>query len=157
MSKFTPEEIVYLQSQRFGRLATVSQTGELHVVPVTFRYHPLEESIDIGGQNMVQTKKYRDAVRHGRVAFVVDDVLPPGNTRMVEVRGTVEARPVGGKEIVQDFSPEMLRITPMRIISFGSYNNLVAVAQRYDPVWGIVVKAAGEPRYWLAACSASGE
>jgi pyridoxamine 5'-phosphate oxidase family protein len=57
MSKFTPEEIVYLQSQRFGRLATVSPTGELHVVPVTFRYHPEYESIDIGGEELTQTKK----------------------------------------------------------------------------------------------------
>ncbi len=129
MSKFTPEEIVYLQSQRFGRLATVSKTGELHVVPVTFRYNPLEESIDIGGQNIVQTKKYRDAVRHGRAAFVVDDVLPPGKTRMIEVRGTVEARPVGGKEIVQDFSPEMLRITPTRIISFGLSSDSIEPGQ----------------------------
>src|SRR5579859_2544705 len=40
MSKFTPEEIAYLQSQHIGRLATISEAGELHVVPVTFRYHP---------------------------------------------------------------------------------------------------------------------
>jgi Pyridoxamine 5'-phosphate oxidase len=69
MDKFIPEEIAYLQSQRFGRLATVSQDGELHVVPVTFRYHPEHESIDIGGENLVQTKKYRDAVRHGRTLY----------------------------------------------------------------------------------------
>ncbi|HLZ59489.1 MAG TPA: PPOX class F420-dependent oxidoreductase [Ktedonosporobacter sp.] len=119
MSKFTPEELAYFQSQHIGRLATVSEKGEPHVVPVTFRYNPEQESIDIGGHNLVQTKKYRDALRHGRVAFVVDDVLPPGKTRMVEVRGTVEALPEGGKEIVETFSPEMLRITPTRIISFG--------------------------------------
>ena len=35
MSKFPPEEIAYLQSKRYGRLATVSQNGELHMVPVT--------------------------------------------------------------------------------------------------------------------------
>lgn len=119
MHKFTPEEIAYLQSQQFGRLATVSEKGELHVVPVTFRYNPEQESIDIGGHNLNQTKKYRDALQHGRVAFVVDDILPPGKTRMIEVRGTVEARTVGGKEIVETFSPEILCITPIRIISFG--------------------------------------
>jgi len=27
--------------------------------------------------NFVASKKYREALRHGRVAFVVDDVLPP--------------------------------------------------------------------------------
>jgi pyridoxamine 5'-phosphate oxidase family protein len=100
-------------------LATVSEKGEPHVVPVTFRYNLEQESIDIGGHNMVQTKKYRDAVRYGRVAFVVDDVLPDGKTRMIEVRGTVEGLPEGGKEIVGTFSPEILRLTPTRIISFG--------------------------------------
>src|SRR5215472_6422399 len=129
MSNFTSEEQAYLQSQRFGRLATVSEKGELHVVPVTFRYNPLEDSIDIGGHNMVQTKKYRDAVRHGRVAFVVDDVLPTGKTRMIEVRGTVEALPEGGKEIVETFSTEMLRITPTRIISFGLSSDTVQPGQ----------------------------
>lgn len=129
MSKFTPEESAYFQSQRFGRLATVSEKGEPHVVPVTFRYNPLEGSIDIGGHNMVQTKKYRDAVRHGHVAFVVDDVLSSGKTRMIEVRGTVEALPEGGKEIVETFSPEILRITPTRIISFGLSNDSVQPGQ----------------------------
>ena len=119
MSKFTPEEIAYLQSQRLGRLATVSEKGEPHVVPVGFRYNPEHDSIDIGGHNIVPTKKYRDAVRHGRVAFVVDDVLPPWKPRMIEVRGTVEGLQEGGKAIVESFSPEILRITPTRIISFG--------------------------------------
>ncbi len=129
MSKFTPEEIVYLQSQRLGRLATVSEQGEPHVVPVSFRYNPEHESIDIGGHNIVSTKKYRDAVRYGRVAFVVDDVLPPWKPRMIEVRGMVEGLPEGGKEIVESFSPEILRISPTRIISFGLNSEIVQPGQ----------------------------
>ena len=125
MSKFTPEEIAYLQSQRLGRLATVSERGEPHVVPVGFRYNPEQDSIDIGGHNIVPTKKYRDAVRYGRVAFVVDDVLPPWKPRMIEVRGTVQGLPEGGKEIMEAFSPEILRITPTRIISFGLNSDIV--------------------------------
>src|SRR3954451_3801401 len=39
MSKFTPAEIEYLQSQRLGRLATVNEKGDPHVVPVGFRYN----------------------------------------------------------------------------------------------------------------------
>jgi len=58
-------------------------------------------------------------VRSGRVAFGVDDVLPPWKPRMVEVRGSVQGLPEGGKAIVEAFSPEILRITPTRIISFG--------------------------------------
>jgi pyridoxamine 5'-phosphate oxidase family protein len=129
MSKFTPEEIAYLQSQRLGRLATVSEKGEPHVVPVSFRYNPEQDSIDIGGHNIVSTKKYRDAVRYGRVAFVVDDVLPPWKPRMLEVRGTVEGLPEGGKEIREAFSPEMLRITPTHIVSFGLNSDVVQPAQ----------------------------
>jgi len=125
MSKFTPEEIAYLQSQRLGRLATVSEKGEPHVVPVGFRYNPEQDSIDIGGHNIVPTKKYRDAVRYGCVAFVVDDVLPPWKPRMIEVRGTVQGLPEGGKEIMEAFSPEILRITPTRIISFGLNSDIV--------------------------------
>jgi pyridoxamine 5'-phosphate oxidase family protein len=75
MSRLTPEEIAYLGSQRLGRLATLGQKGDLHVVPVSFRYNPEHDTIDIGGHNLAATKKYRDALRHGRVAFVVDDVL----------------------------------------------------------------------------------
>jgi pyridoxamine 5'-phosphate oxidase family protein len=125
MSKFTTEEIAYLQSQRLGRLATVSANGEPHVVPVSFRYNPEHDSIDIGGHRIASAKKYRDALRYGRVAFVVDDVLPPWKPRMIEIRGTVEGLPEGGKEIVKDFSPEILRITPTRIISFGLNSDIV--------------------------------
>jgi len=125
MSKFTPQEIAYLQSQRLGRLATVDSKGDPHVVPVGFRYNPEQDSIDIGGHNIVPTKKYRDAVSHGRVAFVVDDVVPPWKPRMLEVRGSVEGLPEGGKAIVDAFSPEILRITPTRIISFGLNSDLV--------------------------------
>jgi pyridoxamine 5'-phosphate oxidase family protein len=129
MSRFTDEEIAYLQSQRLGRLATVDAKGDPHVVPVSFRYNPEHDTIDIGGHRIASTKKYRDALRHGRVAFVVDDVLPAWQPRMIEVRGSVEGLPEGGKEIVPGFSPEVLRITPTRIISFGLNGGMVQPSQ----------------------------
>ncbi len=128
MKRFTAEEIAYLQSQRLGRLATVNQKGDLHVVPVGFRYNPEQDAIDIGGLDIVPSKKYREALRHGRVAFVVDDVLPPWKPRFVEVRGTVQAFPEGGKEIVQEFGPAILRITPTYIISMGVESEAVRPA-----------------------------
>jgi pyridoxamine 5'-phosphate oxidase family protein len=118
-SRFTDAEIAYLESQRLGRLATLGQDGELHVVPVGYRYNPGQDTIDIGGHNIAPTKKYRDAVRHGRVAFVVDDVLPPWQPRMVEIRGSVQALAEGGKDIGPGFAPEMLRIVPTYIVSLG--------------------------------------
>ena len=97
MSRFTPQEIEYLKSQRLCRMATIDVKGDLHVVPVGFRYNSEEDTIDIGGHNIASTKKYRDALRHGRIALVVDDVLPPWKPRFVEVRGTVEAFSEGEK------------------------------------------------------------
>jgi pyridoxamine 5'-phosphate oxidase family protein len=119
MSAFTPAEIAYLRDQRLGRLATVNRKGEPHVVPVAFRYNPEHDSIDIGGLRIAQTRKYRDAARSGLAAFVVDDVLPPWQPRMIEIRGTATTSDQGGKEINQNFAPEIIRITPRRVIAFG--------------------------------------
>lgn len=125
MSRFTAEEIEYLSTQRLGRMATIDAKGDLHVVPVAYRYNPKEDAIDIGGHNIVPTKKYRDALRHGRIAFVVDDVLPPWRPRFVEVRGTVEAFSEGGKTINKGFAPEILRLTPTYIVSIGINDEVV--------------------------------
>ena len=73
MSVFTPAEIAFLQAHRVGRLATVGASGEPHVVPVAYRYNPDEDTIDIGGAFIGKSKKYRDAGRTGRAAFVVDE------------------------------------------------------------------------------------
>lgn len=129
MSRFTSKEIEYLQSQRLARLATVGANGDLHVVPLSFRYNPEYDTIDIGGHNFASSKKYRDALRYGRVALVVDDVLPPWRPRFVEVRGTVEAIGEGGKDINAGFAPEMLRITPTHIISLGINEAVVMPGQ----------------------------
>jgi pyridoxamine 5'-phosphate oxidase family protein len=125
VSRFTPAEIAYLQGQRLGRLATVDAQGNLHVVPVGFRYNPEHDTIDIGGHGMVTSKKYRDALRHGRLAFVVDDVLPPWKPRFVEVRGTVRAEASGGAEIGPGFAPDILRVTPTYIVSIGVNDDVV--------------------------------
>ena len=135
--RFTEAEISYLESQRLGRLATLGQDGELHVVPVGYRYNPEQDAIDIGGHNIAPTKKYRDAVRYGRVAFVVDDVLPPWMPRMIEIRGTVQALAEGGKDIRPEFAPELLRIVPTYIVSLGLNDSLpVQSEQRRAPIRG---------------------
>ncbi len=119
MSAFTSAEIEYFKIQRLGRLATVSAAGDPHVVPVGFRYNVELDTIDIGGHNIGRSVKFRNVARDGRVAFVVDDVLPPWKPRGIEVRGRAEALPTGGQEIMSGFDPEMIRIFPTRIIAWG--------------------------------------
>ena len=118
MSGFTQKEVEYLREQRLGRLATVSASGSPRVVPVAFRYNPELGAIDVGGHNLGQSKKFREAGETGRVAFVVDDVLPPWRARGVEVRGRAEVFGDGGGEVGPGFD-ELIRIFPERIVGWG--------------------------------------
>src|SRR6476646_4209312 len=101
MSVFTPAEIDFLRSQKLGRLATLGADGELHVVPVGYRYNTERDTIDIGGWRFGRSKKFRDAARYGRAAFVVDDAPAPGQLRGVEIRGAVQVEPTGGEDAIR--------------------------------------------------------
>ena len=119
MGVFTDKELEYLAGQRLGRIATVGPDGQPHVVPTSFRYDPEHDAIDVGGMRMSQTKKTRDVQRTGRASIVVDDVLPPWQPRMIEIRGTATVVPTGGKAFGDRFEDTIVRIQPTRIISFG--------------------------------------
>jgi pyridoxamine 5'-phosphate oxidase family protein len=119
MSAFTSAEIEYLHSQQLGRLATVNGEGEPHVVPTGFRYNAELDTIYIGGHNLAASKKFRDAWRTGRAAFVMDDMLPPWRARGVEVRGRAEIFEEGGEVVNPDFDVELVRLHPTRIIGWG--------------------------------------
>ena len=119
MSVFTPAEIEYLKSLRLGRIATVGTSGDPHVGPCRYRYNEELDVLEVGGGNMGKSKKFRDAVSNGRVAFVVDDAPEPRKPRGVEVRGRAEAVSEGGDQIMRGWDPEFLRITPTRIVSWG--------------------------------------
>jgi pyridoxamine 5'-phosphate oxidase family protein len=119
MSAFTEKEIEYLAGQRLGRIATVGPDGQPHVVPTSFRYNAEHDAIDVGGLRMSQTKKLRDVQRTGRASIVIDDVLPPWQPRMIEVRGSASVDPSGGNAFGEQFDDAIVRIQPTRIIAFG--------------------------------------
>ena len=119
MSVFTDKELEYLAGQQLGRIATVGPDGQPHVVPTSFRHNPDQDAIDVGGFRMGQTKKLRDVQRTGRASIVVDDVLPPWQPRMIEIRGTAVVVAEGGKSLNEQFEDTIVRIQPTRIISFG--------------------------------------
>ena len=121
MSVFTAAEVAYLQSQRLARIATAGTDGQPHVVPVSFRYNPDEDTIDVGGHGFAGRKKYRDVQRNPRVAVVIDDLasVDPWRPRMIEIRGQATILPTGGDAVGRGFDPEMFRVRPKRIISIG--------------------------------------
>jgi pyridoxamine 5'-phosphate oxidase family protein len=118
---FTPAEIAYFGSQRLGRIATVGASGQPHAVPVGFRYNAGEDTIDIGGHGFAKSKKFRDAQTNSRVAFVVDDLasVSPWRPRGIEIRGVAEVLASGGEAFGRGYDPQILRIRPRRIVSWG--------------------------------------
>src|SRR5690349_17473405 len=116
---FTPEERYWLASQRLGRLATVSPTGVVGNAPVTY-FVRADDTIDIGGRRMGQTKKFRNVRDGSRVAFVVDlvDTSAGWSPSYLEIRGTAEAlsdvEPPG-----DGFSREVIKIHPDWVKSFN--------------------------------------
>ena len=50
---------------------------------------------------------------------MIDDVLPPWQPRMIEVRGTASVVPSGGKAFGDRFEDTIVRIQPTRIIAMG--------------------------------------
>ena len=120
MSVFTPKEIDYLTSQTLGRLATVGRDGQPHVVPVSYRFNPDEDTIDIGGVDFGASKKWRDAHHTPRVTFLVDDASKT-EAHAIEIRGEAEIHDTGGESInprFPNFKPQYLRIRPRRIVSW---------------------------------------
>jgi pyridoxamine 5'-phosphate oxidase family protein len=110
---FTEGELTYLTSERrLARIATVGPGGMPHVVPVGWTYNAAEESLDVGGARLEQTKKYRDVLQSGKAAVVIDDIasLDPWRVRGIEVRGRAIA--------ITEPGP-LIRIYPQRVISWG--------------------------------------
>ena len=113
MSIFTQEELKYLGSGLLGRLATAGRDGTPHVVPVgMFSHNAALDTIDIGGRDLTNTKKFRDVRRSGRAALVVDNLAStdPWRPRGIEVRGRAEA--------IEEPKP-VIRVHPERIVAWG--------------------------------------
>jgi pyridoxamine 5'-phosphate oxidase family protein len=113
VSAFSTAELDYLRSgRRLGRVATVGKDGTPHVVPVGWSYNDELDTIDVGGRNFAESKKFRDVARSERAAIVIDDLasVDPWRPRAVEVRGHAEA--------VREPTP-LIRIHPDRVLSWG--------------------------------------
>jgi len=113
MSVFRESELGYLAGGRqLGRIATVGADGTPHVIPVGFMYNAVCDTIDVGGFELEQSKKFRDVARTGRAAIVIDDVAStdPWHPRGIEIRGRGEAIAL---------PTPLIRIHPERIVSWG--------------------------------------
>src|SRR5918998_1282937 len=116
MSVFSDAELGYLAERRLGRLVTVDGDGRPHVVPLGWTYNPVLDTIDVGGRDFANTKKFRNAKANPKVALVIDDVLPPWRPRAVMVRGDAEALDEATGAEGESLGPT-IRIHPVQVLS----------------------------------------
>ena len=109
---FSEAELEYLQSQRLGRIATVSAKGEPDAAAVGFRIDG--DEVVVGGLDNTKTRKYWNVKATGRASLVVDDLasVDPWRPRMVKVTG---AATIG----TDDRGKPTIRIRPETVWSFG--------------------------------------
>lgn len=116
---FSEAEQAYLRSQHLGRLATVDAAGQPQVNPVGF--FPQEDgTVLVGGMAMGASKKWRNLRGNPRLALVVDDLVStsPWRVRGIEIRGRAVLE-VGPHGLGPHFSPEVIRIHPERVHTWG--------------------------------------
>ena len=104
-----------------GRLATIGRDGQPHITPLTYVYNPIEDSIDLGGVDFVNTKKWRDVQRNRKATFLVDD-FAPAEAHAVEIRSEAEVHHSGGGKInprFPNFVDQFIRLRPTYIVSGG--------------------------------------
>jgi len=109
---FSDAEAEYLAENFIGRVATVTPSGQPHVVPVGYRFDG--SNITFGGWNLAKSLKYRNLMSNDKVAFVVDDIVStkPWKVRGIEIRGRAEL--AQSRDGVS-----MIRIIPLNIRSWG--------------------------------------
>jgi pyridoxamine 5'-phosphate oxidase family protein len=121
MGVFTQAEIDYLKSNTMGRLATIGRDGRPHISPITFALNPDEDTLDLGGIDFANTKKWRDVQHNRNVTYIIDDFSPEG-AHAIEVRGDAEPHETGGSKInprFPQFVEQFIRLRPRYIVSWG--------------------------------------
>ncbi|MBO2447344.1 PPOX class F420-dependent oxidoreductase [Actinomadura barringtoniae] len=89
---FTAEELAYLRSQPLARVSTVSHDGQPDVVPLSFEYDGTYFWIGGNGEQVLDTRKFRNIAQHPEVALVIDDMVSfdPFIARGIRIYGVAE-------------------------------------------------------------------
>lgn len=137
---FTPDQRLFLDTQRVGRLATVDAGGAPHVVPVCYAVG--EESIYVVLDEKPKRvearvlKRVRNILGNPRVALVVDHYEDEDWSRL----GWVMAR---GKAEIIEFGPEQARALVLLQARYRQYRRMALevrpmIAMRPEKVtsWG---------------------
>jgi pyridoxamine 5'-phosphate oxidase family protein len=115
---FTPDEVKFLKESRLARIATVSPTGQPHVVPIGFEFN--DGFFYFGGYNITKSLKFRNIQKNNKVGLTVDDLISanPWTPRFIIIRGTAEIITENGPGSIDKNTT--IKITPrVKRSSFG--------------------------------------
>jgi PPOX class F420-dependent enzyme/OxyR family protein len=115
---FTPEELAFINEQKFARYATATPDGKPHVVPG--RAFVEDGKVIIPGWEMKRSYKFAQVKKNPWVA-VVWDVRDPRNNQGVEVRGRAEA--VEDPNNPDDSFQYRIEVTPTKVFSWGIHEH----------------------------------
>jgi pyridoxamine 5'-phosphate oxidase family protein len=107
---FNKEEMKFLEESRLARLATVSASGQPHVVPIGFEFK--DGFFYFGGYHITKSLKFRNIQKNNKVGLVVDDLIStnPWRPRFVIIRGTAEILTEEGSGSIDERTT--IKITP---------------------------------------------
>ena len=107
---FSKEETKFLKESKLARLATVSPSGQPHVVPISFEFDGVY--FYFGGYYLTKSLKFKNIEKNNKVGFVVDDLvsLQPWTPRFVIIRGTAEILTEKGPGSIDERTS--IKITP---------------------------------------------
>jgi pyridoxamine 5'-phosphate oxidase family protein len=107
---FNEDEVKFLKESKLARLATVSPSGQPHVVPITYRFDG--EFFHFGGYYLTKSLKFKNIQKNNKVGLAIDDLISvkPWTPRFIIIRGTAEILTEKGKGPIDERTS--IKITP---------------------------------------------
>jgi pyridoxamine 5'-phosphate oxidase family protein len=108
---FSKEEVKFLNENKLARLATVSKSGQPHVVPIGYKFE--DGFFYFGGYSITKSLKFRNIQQSNKVGLVVDDLIStnPWTPRFIIMRGTAEIFTEKGPGSIDERTS--IKITPL--------------------------------------------
>ena len=118
---FTEREYRHLHARGRGRLSSIGPGDTAQIHPVTFVVAPTSGCVEIFGQRLRDTQKYRNLRRDPRVTLIVDDgsspPLGPDRDRgqVVEIHGVAELAEAAWPAERGLPGTDIVRVRPIRV------------------------------------------
>jgi pyridoxamine 5'-phosphate oxidase family protein len=107
---FNDDEVKFLKESKLARLATVSPSGQPHVVPIAYQFDGA--FFHFGGYYLTKSLKFKNIQKNNKVGLAIDDLISvkPWTPRFIIIRGTAEILTEKGRGSIDERTS--IKITP---------------------------------------------